>query len=86
MIGSTPLWNRDNPAECRQHAERTARLIGIASEHTNSGLRSFYYAIAALAWFFHPLLFMAATTWVLLILVRRDFFSRSNKVLSGGWP
>ncbi len=86
MIGSTPLLKADNEPECRAHAQRSARLIGIAAEHANSGLRSFYYAIAALCWFFHPLLFMAATSWVLLILVRRDFFSRSNSVLSGRWP
>lgn len=86
MIGSTPLLKGDNEADCRQHAERAARLIGIAAEHTNSGLRSFYYAIAALGWFFHPLAFIAATTWVLMILVRRDFFSRSNSVLAGRWP
>ena len=86
MIGSTPLLKGDNEDECRTHAERTARLIGIAADHANSGLRAFYYAIAGLCWFFHPLLFVAATTWVLLILVRRDFFSRSNSVLSGRWP
>lgn len=86
MIGSTPLLKASNEAECRVHAERTAFLIGIAADHANSGLRSFYYAIAALAWFFHPLLFMVASAWVLLILVRRDFFSRSNRVLSGRWP
>lgn len=86
MIGSTPLQTAENAVECQRHAERTARLIGIAAEHANSGLRSFYYAIAALGWFFHPLLFVVATTWILLILVRRDFFSRSNRVISGRWP
>ena len=61
-----------------QHAERTAGLIGMAAEHTNSGIRSFYHAIATIAWFFHPLLFMLATTWVILILARRDFFPGSS--------
>ena len=59
------------------------RLIGIAAEHANSGIRSFYHAIAAIAWFFHPLLFMVATTWVILILARRDFFSRSLRLIAG---
>jgi uncharacterized membrane protein len=86
MIGSTPIMKSDNEAECAAHAQRTARLIGIAADHANSGLRSFYYAIAAMAWFFHPLLFMAASTWVLMILIRRDFFSRSNRILAGRWP
>ena len=83
MIGATPIFDASNEADCDSHAERTATLIGIAAEHANSGLRSFYYAIAAIAWFFHPLAFIAASTWVLGILVRRDFFSRSLRILSG---
>src|SRR5262245_21463745 len=62
MIGATPLPSAPLD-EIRAHAERTAKLIGIAAEHTNSGVRSFYHAIAAIAWFFHPLAFMLATTW-----------------------
>jgi uncharacterized membrane protein len=52
-------------------------------EHNNSGILAFYYAIATLARFFHPLLFMLATTWVIMILARRDFFSRSLRTISG---
>jgi uncharacterized membrane protein len=81
MIGATPPHDANDEA-CTRHAERTAALIGVAAEHTNSGLRSYYHAIATLAWFFHPLLFMLATTWVLLILARRDFFSRSLRLIS----
>lgn len=86
MIGSMPLIGSDGEADCDAHAVRTARLIGIAAEHANAGLRAFYFAIAALAWFFHPVLFILATTWVLVILIRRDFFSRSRRVLAGRWP
>lgn len=88
MIGSTPLYDATarNLPDCDLHARRTARLIGIAAEHANAGMRSFYYAIAVMAWFFHPLLFIIATTWVLTILVRREFFSRSLGVMSGRWP
>jgi uncharacterized membrane protein len=82
MIGATPERGMADPEFCADHAERTARLIGIAAEHANGGIRSFYHAIAAIAWFFHPLLFMAATTWVILILARRDFFSRSLRAIA----
>ena len=82
MIGATPEAGTASPEDCKHHAERTARLIGLSGEHSNSGLRSYYHAIAAIAWFFHPLLFMVATTWVILILARRDFFSRSLRVIS----
>ncbi|MFM9940310.1 MAG: DUF599 domain-containing protein [Hyphomicrobiaceae bacterium] len=84
MIGATPLLEpgASNAEVCEAHATRTARLIGIAAEHSNSGLRGYYYAIAGLAWFFHPLVFAIATTWVILILLRRDFFSRSRRLIA----
>lgn len=84
MIGSTPLLEKDesNLLVCKHHATRTARLVGIAAEHSNSGLRGYYYAIAGMAWFFHPWAFIFATTWVVLILLRRDFFSRSRRLLA----
>lgn len=83
MIGATPILNATNQTACDAHALRTAQLIGIAGEHSNSGLRAFYAAIAALAWFYHPVAFMIASVWVLSILVRRDFLSRSRRLLFG---
>lgn len=82
MIGATPILDTANKEDCEDHASRTARLIGLAAEHANTGLRSYYFAIAAMAWFFHPWAFMAATIWVTLILVRRDFFSRSRRLMA----
>ncbi len=81
MIGATPQPEEADAATREAHAARTAGLIGIAAEHANSGLRSFYYAMAAMCWFFHPAAFAAATTWVVAILLRRDFFSRARDVL-----
>ncbi|MEW5963425.1 MAG: DUF599 domain-containing protein [Pseudomonadota bacterium] len=83
MIGATPLDDEPDEAARRDHAERTAELLGIAAEHANRGLRSYYYAFATMAWFFHPVLFIAATTWVVAILARRDFFSRSRNIVAG---
>lgn len=85
LIGATPILKADksNLAEIEEHARRGGELNAIMADHAASGLRSFYYAIAALAWFFHPALFIVATAWVVAILVRRDFFSRSHKAISG---
>lgn len=82
MIGATPLLSAATQRECDEHAHRCAIISGLAAEHSSSGLRAFYYSIAALAWFFHPILFMIATTWVLLILVRRDYFSPTRAVIA----
>ena len=86
MIGATPLLiqgDNEGKAACDNHAGRTARLAGLSAEHTSSGLRAFYYAIAVLAWFYHPVAFILATTWVIAILARRDYFSRSLAVIRG---
>ena len=83
MIGATPILTDDNLHECDAHAERTAGVAGLSAEHANGGLRSFYYAFAALAWFFHPIAFIGATLWVLIILIRRDYFSRSRRLIAG---
>jgi uncharacterized membrane protein len=81
MIGATPQASEANSAECEKHADAVSALIGIAADHANRGLRAFYFAIAAMTWIFHPVLFIVATTWVLAILVRRDYFSYSRRVL-----
>lgn len=86
MIGATPVMDASKSevvATCDDHAARTARLAGLSGEHANSGLRSFYYAIAAMAWFYHPIAFMVVTTWVVAIMARRDFFSRSRLLIGG---
>lgn len=82
MVGATPLDDDADAVARTDHAERTADLLGIAAEHANRGLRSYYYAFAAMAWFFHPALFIVATTWVIAILARRDFRSRSHSIVS----
>ncbi len=83
MIGATPILTEDNIHICDLHAERAAGVAGLSAEHANGGLRSFYYAFAALAWFFHPITFIVATLWVLIILIRRDYFSRSRRLIAG---
>jgi uncharacterized membrane protein len=83
MIGATPFLAEATEAACDAHAQRTAALAGLSAEHANGGLRAFYYAFAALAWFFHPAALIVSTAWVLLILVRRDYFSRSLRLIAG---
>jgi uncharacterized membrane protein len=83
MMGATPPHDHPDGAARRSHAERTAELLGLVGWHSNLGLRSFYYTIAGLMWFFHPVAFIVAASWVVLILTRRDFFSQSRAILKG---
>lgn len=86
MMGATPEHNSPDASARLDHAKRTAELLGLVGWHSNLGLRSFYYTIAGLMWFFHPIAFKIAATWVVLILIRRDFFSHSRAILKGPPP
>lgn len=83
MIGATPLATAEQSPACAAHADQVALLAGLSAEHANAGLRTYYQAIGGIAWFLHPVLFMVASTWVLAILLRREFFSRSRRALLG---
>ena len=59
-----------------QVAERLARIASSTGQHSNRGIRAYYFGLAALSWFIHPWLFMLLTVWVVLVLYRREFHSR----------
>ena len=56
-------------------------IIGLAAYHLNRGLRGYFFALAALAWFLHPVLFAVGSTWVVLVLYRREFRSRALRAI-----
>ena len=56
-------------------ADRAGRVMGLAAETFNDGLRAYYMSFAAVAWFFSAWAFMAATAAVLVVLYRREFRS-----------
>jgi uncharacterized membrane protein len=82
MMGATPPSAAGDAATREALAERAGRVAGLAAEHGNLGLRSYYFAMAGLAWFIHPLAFIVATTLVVLIVTRREFFSRTLSIVS----
>jgi uncharacterized membrane protein len=63
-------------------ADKAGRIVGLAAETFNDGLRSYYFAFAAIGWFFSPLAFMLATAGVVTILYLREFQSDVLDVLN----
>lgn len=82
MMGATPLRKEDNETQCCDHAYRVGELAGLAGKHSNSGLHTYYYGIAACGWFINGYIFMAATTLVVLVLYRREFHSKGLKIIT----
>ena len=69
-------------AEADHITQRGSYLIGNAAKHFNSGLRAYYFGLAALSWFIHPTLFMAGTAWVVFVTHRREYHSTTLKNLA----
>ena len=63
-------------------ADRAGRIVGLAAETFNDGLRAYYFSFAAIGWFFSPLVFMVATLCVVYILYQREFRSDVLDVLN----
>ena len=57
------------------HAEMAAKVANRAARHFNTGLRAYYFGLAALAWILHPLALVLASLFVLQELYRREFRS-----------
>ena len=56
---------------------QAAEMLSVAVSTFNGGLRAYYFALAALGWFVHPLVFIGTVLWIVLVLLRRQFFSHT---------
>jgi uncharacterized membrane protein len=63
-------------------ADKAGRVVGLAAESFNDGLRSYYFSFAAMAWFFSPWVFALATLGVIYVLYQREFESDVLAVLN----
>ena len=81
MIGAAPdVFESDS--ELFNYANNLGIVLNRATRHFIEGMRGFEYALAALAWFIHPYLFMMATILVTLVIYRREFASRTLKAMT----
>jgi uncharacterized membrane protein len=81
FIGAAPACD-DRTAEHETIVARGSYLVGNAAKHFNNALRAYYFGLAALAWFVHPYLFIAATAWVVFVTYRREYRSATLKNLT----
>jgi len=76
LVGAAPEAAQfAEDAQRQSFADHAGRLMGMAAETFNDGLRAYYLSFAAVAWFVSPYAFMAATAFVVLVLYRREFHS-----------
>jgi uncharacterized membrane protein len=81
LVGAAPRQPKENPEQYAPVINRIARITSYAGVNYNNGLRAFYFALAALTWFLHPWLMIAATAWVVYVLYHREFRSKTLRAL-----
>jgi uncharacterized membrane protein len=86
LIGAAPNvadYQNNADTDRDEFARRSGKLVALAGESFNDGLRGFYFAIAAMTWFVQPVLFMMATTVVVAVLYFREFHSSALHAMIG---
>lgn len=82
MLGAMPSGGTgDLTPEEKNIAFCAARISDRAGHEFNYGLRSYYFALAALTWFIGPWVFMGMTSAVIVVLYKREFRSLPLKYL-----
>ena len=84
MIGAAPIDISGLNKNLQAYAKQMAVVQDQAAHSYNYGLRSYYFALAAMCWFFHPLLFIAMSMWVVYTLYVREFNSKAVKAITAG--
>ena len=92
LVASAP--DSDEFAKLNEHsnthrvafADKAGKVMGMAAETFNDGLRAYYMSFAVIAWFFSPLAFGIATAAVLFVLYRREFKSDVLSILDHVTP
>lgn len=83
VIGSMPDPQEfaDGRFDRAHFADRAGKMLGMAAETFNDGVRAYYMSFAVTAWFFSSLVFAVATAAVVLILYSREYRSEVLHVL-----
>ena len=87
LVGAAPEareFMADASLSREDFALRAGRVLSLAAETFNDGLRAYYLAFATLGWFVSPLVFALATVGVIFILYRREFHSEVLAILRQG--
>lgn len=80
LVGST-IKQGSTPEQYAVHTDRIASIVAFANRNFNQGLRAYYFGVATLSWFLHPVLMIAMTLGVIYVLYQREFRSQTLEFL-----
>ena len=80
VMAAVPEGDGSDP-EITKTARKAAKLNIYAARSFNRGIRTMYFALAAMAWVLGPVALLLATAATVLMLYRREFHSQSRTAL-----
>lgn len=84
MIGAAPRDKLGENENLRSYALQIAVVQDQAAHAYNYGLRSYYFSLAAICWFVHPLALIIASIFVVYTLYMREFNSKAVRAITRG--
>ncbi len=85
LLAATPSYQEgESVSELRRqndYAHKTATMLSNAANHFNLATRSYYFGLAALAWYISPYGLIVTSIVVVLVTYRREFLSKTLQML-----
>lgn len=81
LIGAVPPADHENDAARIEAIERASEMQIDAGHHFHWGLRALFFSIGLFGWFIDARVFIASTTFILLVLMRRQYLSKARSAL-----
>tara|TARA_R110002072_G_scaffold13418_5_gene56161 strand:+ start:9644 stop:10354 length:711 start_codon:yes stop_codon:yes gene_type:complete len=84
LMGAAPMPTDEiTEAERDRYIHQMARLMDVAGHDNNAGLRAYYFCLAMVFWLLNPFVYIAASTLIVMVLARREFKSKTVRILEG---
>ncbi|WP_299803417.1 DUF599 domain-containing protein [uncultured Shewanella sp.] len=84
MVGAAPVDKTGSNDNLLRYAKQMAVVQDQAAHSYNYGLRCYYFAMAALCWFYHPFALIIASIFVVYTLYHREFKSKAVVAITKG--
>ena len=82
LIGAVPTAGAADTAAAKAAVDRAAAMQIDAGHHFHWGLRALFFSIGFFGWFVDARVFLASTTVIFAVLLRRQYFSKARTALS----
>jgi uncharacterized membrane protein len=83
MLGAMPPAHefQSGQVDRERFADRAGKMVGMAAETFNDGIRAYYFSFAAIGWLFSSLAMAVGAALVVAVLYGREFHSHVLEVL-----